>query len=107
MLKFFASAALVLALVSPAHAACDKAHAKEALDMIEQTVATRQDSPGSVVVWYNWRDNWDRMTPGQKREMVQGIGGMEQCLTGKAIRIRYAGKDVARRSLTGKVELYD
>lgn len=116
MFKNFASGIIGFALtitmcccgiVAPANAACDKAEAKNTLALIEQTVASRQDSEGSAVVWYNWRDNWDRMTPGQKRNMVQSIGGLEQCLTGKAVRIRYAGKDVARYSLTGKVEIYE
>lgn len=104
--KIFATLAISCALVVPANAACDKAEAQDALAMILM-VANRQDSPESVVVWYDWRANWDNMTPGQKRNLVQGIGGMEQCLTGKAIRIRFGGKDVARYSLTGKVELYD
>lgn len=107
MFKFFASAALVLALVSPAQAACDKAQAQEDLAYIEEGAAKRHNDPESTVVWYEWRDGWDTLSRDQKYSLVQGIGGLEKCLTGKQIRIRYHGKDVGYFTPAEKVELYD
>lgn len=105
--KLLAPLALSLALVAPANAACDKAKAQEDLAFIEQMAVTRHDAPESTVVWYDWRANWDSMTPGQKRELVQGIGGLEKCLTGKQVRIRFKGKDVGYFTPSEKVEIFD
>lgn len=107
MLKFFASAALVLALVSPAHAACDKAKAQELLAEIEHSFADRVNDPELTFVKYEWRGNWDALEKGQKRRMARGIGALEKCLTGKAVRIRYAGEDVAYFTPSEEVEIYD
>lgn len=107
MLKFFASAALVLALVSPAHADCDKAKAQEVLAEIESTLADRVNDPELMFVKYEWRGNWDALNKGQKRRMTHGIGVMEHCLSGKEVRIRYAGMDVGYFNAKGEVEIYD
>lgn len=96
-----------LLIPAPAAAYCDKDEAREVIKMVEQHFASREDSPDSAVVWYHYRSGWERLTREQKYSFVEGLGSVEHCLTGKAIRIRVAGEDVARKSVTGTVELYD
>lgn len=88
---------------------CDKAEAQKIIDaLVSGGLAERQDTPGSITVWYIWKANWYGMPKEKQYSMISGLGGVEQCLKpGRAVRIRVAGKDVARASSTGKVELLD
>ena len=88
---------------------CNKAEAQEVINMlVSGGMAERQDNPDSIIVWYIWKANWYGMSKEQQYKMISGLGGVEQCLKpGRAVRIRVAGKDVARASSTGKVELLD
>lgn len=85
---------------------CDKQEAQNIIKMITQGgVAERQDT--GLVVYYIWQNNWYGMSKEQRYNMISGLGGVEQCLTGKAVRIRVAGEDVAHASIRGEVRLLD
>lgn len=88
---------------------CNKAEAQNIINMlVTEGLAERQDNPKSIAVWYIWKANWCGMPKEQQYSMISGLGGVEQCLKpGRAVRIRVAGKDVARASFSGKVELLD
>lgn len=111
MKKFLTSVFLVCAImlfsVSEGRCECDKAEAKEIINaIVRDGLAERQES--SITVWYIWKANWYGMPREQRYRLISGLGGVEQCLApGRATRIRVAGKDVARASSSGKVELLD
>lgn len=113
MRKFLTSVFFVFAVmlfaVSEGNCECDKAEAKEIINAIVQSgLAERQDDPSSITVWYIWKANWYGMPREQRYNLISGLGGVEQCLApGRATRIRVAGKDVARVSPSGNVELLD
>lgn len=111
MKKFLTSVFLVCAIMlfatSEGSCECDKAEAKELINTIVQSgLAERQES--GITVWYIWKANWYGMPREQRYNLISGLGGVEQCLApGRATRIRVAGKDVARVSPSGNVELLD
>lgn len=101
------SLAICIVLSVPAYADCDREQAAAIIAEVQQKLADREDEPGSAVVWYDFHGGWENLTREQRCDFVKGLGSVEMCLTGKAIRIRVAGEDVARKSITGQVELYD
>lgn len=110
--KFFASVvfAAAAAMAMPIHDAladCDKSQARQVLALIEANFARREFDDSGAVTWYHWRQDWSRLSRSQKYDLVDRIGGLEQCLSGKAVRIRYQNRDVARSSLLGKVEIFE
>lgn len=111
MKKFLTSVFLVCAImlfsVSEGRCECDKTEAKEIINSIVRGgLAERQES--GITVWYIWKANWYGMPREQRYNLLSGLGGVEQCLApGRATRIRVAGKDVARVSPSGNVELLD
>lgn len=88
--------------------ACDKTKAQEVIDMIVNGgLAERQNVSDSITVWYVWKGNWYGMSREQRYVLIDGLGGAERCLVpGRAVRIRVAGKDVARSNQFG-TELFD
>lgn len=107
MFKTILFSLALLMFTAPAYADCDREQAAAIIAEVQQKLADREDELGSAVVWYDFHGGWENLTREQKYAFVKGLGSVEMCLTGKAIRIRVAGEDVARKSITGKVEIYD
>lgn len=103
----FLVCAAVLFSVSEGHCKCNEAEAKEIINAIVQGGLAEREESG-ITVWYIWKANWYGMPREQRYRLISGLGGVEQCLApGRATRIRVAGKDVARASSSGDVELLD
>ncbi len=75
---------------------CDKKAAKSLIqDILNQGVATRKDT--GITIFYTMRINWSQLSDEQKYNFASGLGNVENCLRdGVAVRIRSAGKDVAK-----------
>ena len=91
----------VLACPLTVEADCDQ---KEAQALIKEVVngglATREDS--GITIWYTWKAGWYSMSKDKQYSIASGLGGVERCLrSGVTVRIRAAGKDVARSRESG------
>ena len=93
---------LVLAFLffsSPA-IGCDKVKAKSIIDaIVDGGAASRED--GGITIWYTW-NGWYSMSKDQQYAIAKGLGDVERCLKPPVtVRIRAAGKDVARSRTSG------
>lgn len=84
---------------------CDKAEAESVIKEIQENgLASREDA--RITIFYHWNAGWFGMNEGQQFSMASGLGGAERCLReGVTVRIRSAGRDVAR-STGRKTEIY-
>ena len=90
-----------------AYSQCNKAEAQSIInDIVNQGLAQRRDD--GITIHYFWGGSWYTMGKGQQYNLIDGLGGAENCLRENVtVRIHVGGKNVARAShYLGKIEVY-